>query len=414
MIVSYSIHDRDYVAISLLGCFLAATITGLVYGLEITTFIDYINFQAIIIIISMSIITMIAQDSNILEYIAIKLFKISKGNRRVFFYLICLITTLFSSIISGIIVILVLAPIIIRLCHFLRIRAGTFLLGMTLCVNIGSLLTPWKNVIISTHFNLDTLFFIQNLWLFSFLLSFLTIFIIDHFWFSKEPEIESQQKILVLELIDSEVIVENKKMFLLNSVALLITIILFMILPLLYLTAAFASFIIVIINRKTSEKKMKEILKNVEWEFIFFFIASYIVVGCLLEAGFKEIFDLIQLEELSILLVVIILIGAIVLVISFLSDTPTALIFIPIFEVLIFDNEFSIIPILLTFLIVINIGGNLLPQGSACDMLTLKIADNHEVENIDYKRLLKVGSLITLIHLGLTFGYISLIALIYT
>ncbi|MHA1343556.1 MAG: hypothetical protein ACTSQG_06200, partial [Promethearchaeota archaeon] len=68
--------DLDFVAISLLCCFLAATITGLIKGIGIRVFISFIEWEVIIIILSMSIITKIAQDSNILEYLAVKLFKI--------------------------------------------------------------------------------------------------------------------------------------------------------------------------------------------------------------------------------------------------------------------------------------------------------------------------------------------------
>ena len=71
MLISYSFKDMDFVAISLGCCFLAATITGLVQGLEFWVFIGYIEFEAIIVILSMSIITKIAQDSNILEYLAV-------------------------------------------------------------------------------------------------------------------------------------------------------------------------------------------------------------------------------------------------------------------------------------------------------------------------------------------------------
>ena len=65
-------------AISLLLSFLAATITGLIRQIGIDDFISYIEFEAIIIILSMSIITKIAQDSNILEFLAVKLFKMSE------------------------------------------------------------------------------------------------------------------------------------------------------------------------------------------------------------------------------------------------------------------------------------------------------------------------------------------------
>ncbi|GAH02859.1 unnamed protein product, partial [marine sediment metagenome] len=179
IILSYSKSNLDFVAISLLCCFIAATITGLVKGIGIDIFIGFIEWKAIIIILSMSIITKIAQDSNLLEYLAVKLFKLSKGNRRTFFWFLCILTTFLASVISDVVVVLILAPIVIRLCHFLKIRAGTYLLGMTICINIGSMLTPFssgENIIISTAFaELDTLYFIQFYWLFSFILLFCTI-----------------------------------------------------------------------------------------------------------------------------------------------------------------------------------------------------------------------------------------------
>ncbi len=413
MITSYSIHYENYVAISLLGCLLAGILTGLNYQLDLDVFIGYINFQAIIILIAMNIIIKIAQDSKILEYITIKLFQISKGKRRLFFYLLCLITMIFSSIISGIIVVLVLTPMIIRICRLLRIKAGTFLLGMTLCVNIGSILTPWKNIIISTHFNLNSLFFIQNLWFISIILLFLIIFIIDYFWLSKESDINKKQKKLVLEFINAEVIIENKKMFYLNSIALILIFILLIFLPFIYLTAAIGALLLVLVNQKFHKNQIKEIFKDIEWEFIFFFIASYVIIGCLLEVGFKEIFNLIQFEQFSNFLILVILTIFVVIVISFLPDTPTALIFIPIIEVLVYDSGFPMVPLLITFLLAFNIGGNLLPQGSAADMLTLELADKYHVVNLNFKKLLKVGGLITIFHLVLIIGYVYIFSLIF-
>ena len=149
IIVGYSIQKLDFVAISLLCCFFAATITGLVYSRNFDEFINDIQWEAIVIVLSMSIITKIAQDSNIMEFLAVKLFKISKGNGRTFFYLLCTITTLLAAIISDVVVVLILAPVVIRLCHFLKIRSGTYLMGMTICINIGSILTPSSGISIN-------------------------------------------------------------------------------------------------------------------------------------------------------------------------------------------------------------------------------------------------------------------------
>ncbi|MFX0009724.1 MAG: hypothetical protein ACFE9R_05365, partial [Candidatus Hermodarchaeota archaeon] len=73
ILISYSSSKFDFVAISLLGCFISGLITSSVLHIDMFTlaFSKYIEFEAIIVILCMSIITKIAQESNILEYLAI-------------------------------------------------------------------------------------------------------------------------------------------------------------------------------------------------------------------------------------------------------------------------------------------------------------------------------------------------------
>jgi len=383
IIVSYSLKDVDFVAISLICMFVAAFVTGLVLEVPLSfeswfdNFVLSIEWQAIIIILSMSIISKIAQDSNVLEYLAVKIFKISKGNQRYFFYLICVITTLLAAVISDVVVVIILAPVVVRLCHFLKIRAGTYLLGMTICINIGSIITPFssgENIIISTWFTLDTVFFFKYFWVFSFGLLFLTIFLIDKLILSKEPKIKEQQREYVLELISTDVVIKNKTMFYFNSIAILVTITLFVVLPLLYLTAALSAVILVLFNRKYTKKPMGKILKDVEWEIIFFFISMYVVINCMLQAGFRDIIGLIPFEAFGPIFTIFIILILVSLLSGFIANTPIALIFLPIIEVLIEEFTFPAIPLLFAFIVAINIGGNILPSGAAADMMTLKVA----------------------------------------
>ncbi|TFG03756.1 MAG: hypothetical protein EU542_00870 [Promethearchaeota archaeon] len=414
VIASYSIANLDFVAISLLCMFYGATVTGLRNGLLFSEFVEFVEWEAIIIILSMSIITKIAQDSNVLEYVAVKLFKISRGNRRVFLYLLCVITTLLAAIITDVVVVLILAPVVVRLCHFLKIRSGTYLLGMTVCINIGSIITPFssgENIIISTAFNLDTSYFFQYYWIFSFLLLFLTIFLVDRYMLSKEPNIDEDQKRFVLELVDADIMIKNKKIFYFNSIAIIITIILFAILPLLYLTAIISALILVLVNKSHTKKLMGELLRDIEWEIIFFFISLYIIIGCLLEAGFRDLFINIPFETFNPIILSLMLLIFLSLISGFIANTPTALIFIPIISTLIEIFNFPSVPLLFAFIIAINLGGNLVPQGAAADMMTLKVAQDSGVENLNYKRLLKSGATFALVHIGCSLLYLIVLVL---
>ncbi|MFX1586847.1 MAG: SLC13 family permease, partial [Promethearchaeota archaeon] len=321
---------------------------------------------------------------------------------------------LLAAIISDAVVVLILAPVIIRLCRFLKIRAGTYLLGMTICINIGSIITPFssgENIIISVAFGLDTLYFVIYYWGFSFFLLFVTAFLIDKFLLRKEPEIEEDQKRFVLELINSDIMISNKKLFYINSIGILITIILFAVLPLLYLTAALSAFILILINKKYTKKSTSDLLRDVEWEIIFFFISLYVVIGCLTAAGFEELFKGIPFDVLNPFILSLVILIMVSLISGFVANTPTALIFIPIIEFL--QGTFPSIPLLYSFIIGINLGGNLIPQGAACDMMTLKIAQKHDVENMSFKRLLKVGATFAIIHIIFSIGYLFLLSLFF-
>ncbi len=117
-----------------------------------------------------------------------------------------------------------------------------------------------------------------------------------------------------------------------------------------------------------------------------------------------------MLNPFLVSLIILIIVS---LISGFVANTPTALIFIPIVGLLIEGFNFPSIPLFFAFIIGINIGGNLIPQGAACDMLTLKIAQNNSVENLNYKRLLKVGAIFAIIHVILSIGFLFLLTLIY-
>jgi Na+/H+ antiporter NhaD/arsenite permease-like protein len=100
-------------------------------------------------------------------------------------------------------------------------------------------------------------------------------------------------------------------------------------LPLLYLTAAISAVILVLANRKYTKKPMGKILKDVEWEIIFFFISMYVVINCMLQAGFRDIIGMIPFESFGPILTVFIILILVSLLSGFVANTPIALIFLP-------------------------------------------------------------------------------------
>lgn len=416
ILISYSKEKLDFVSISLLGMILCIVIVSLSTPVTFEEFMDYIEFKALIVILSMQIISQILQESNVLEYVAIRMFRLSRGNQRLFLYIICLTGAILAAVISDVVVALILVPIIIRICNFLKIKAGTYLLALTIVINIGSILTPFssgENIIIAQHFQLDTIYFIMYYWPIALISLFLTILFIDILILRKEPKMEFEQSQLIMEILDPSMVITNKKLFTFNGIVFLLTIISFVVFPEIYVVALIAAMIMVLVNNKRGERPLKEILKEINWEIIFFLIALFVVIGCLQIVGIFDLFQLGALQNFNIYIISLIILLMVSLLSGILANTPTMLVFLPIIDSLIGDYNFSPVPLIFALLVAVNLGGNILPQGAMCDVFTLKMAQENKVENFTFKRLLKNGAIFAGIHILIASIYLIFLCLFY-
>jgi len=96
---------------------------------------------------------------------------------------------------------------------------------------------------------------------------------------------------------------------------------------------------------------------------------------------------------------------------GFMDNAPVTLIFLPIITLLIGLPSYSanFTPIIFSFILGINLGGNFLPQGSAADMMTLEIAREYCVHDLSYKKLFKVGGLFAALHIIIGICYLAMI-----
>ncbi|MCK4239216.1 MAG: hypothetical protein KAX33_08855 [Candidatus Lokiarchaeota archaeon] len=416
ILVSYSKEKLDFVSISLLGMILCIVIVSLSTPITFEEFMNYIEFKALIVILSMQIITQILQESNVLEYVAIRMFRLSRGNQRLFLYIICLTGAILAAVISDVVVALILVPIIIRICNFLKIKAGTYLLSLTIVINIGSIFTPFssgENIIIAQHFQLDTIYFVTYYWPIALISLFLTILFIDILILRKEPKMEFEQSQLIMEILDPSMVITNKKLFTFNGIVFLLTIISFVVFPEIYVVALIAAMIMVLVNNKRGERPLKEILKEINWEIIFFLIALFVVIGCLQIVGIFDLFQLGALQNFNIYIISLIILLMVSLLSGILANTPTMLVFLPIIDSLIGDYNFSPVPLIFALLVAVNLGGNILPQGAMCDVFTLKMAQENKVENFTFKRLLKNGAIFAGIHILIASIYLIFLCLFY-
>ena len=427
VMVVFSTEKLNYLSIAIFSALICAGILIYTTDLPITlgeeVFTSYysaivgmIEFRPIMFIFGMQIVIAVAERQKIFQYIAIKTIRLTKGNDRLLFYVICTITVLLAAVVADVTVAIIFAPLIIRTCRILEIKSAPYLFGMTICINIGSLITPFsssENIIITGHFvteGVDTLWFVKNVMGFGVATLIITLFLLDLLLLKNNQRADPVRKELVRDILVPSSVIENKNKFLVNSIFLVIVFGSFFFITEAFLVAVVGAIFMILINGE----KLSDYFKAVEWDVMFFFMSLYVIIGCMIGNGTIEIVTnflntILPNSPLAISIFILIISS---ILSGFLSNSPTTLMFLAIVDgLLILNPTLSIEPLIISLLIGINMGGNFLPQGAACDVMTLTIAKRNNVEGFTFKTLTKNGALFAMIHLICGIAYLAIYSL---
>ncbi|MEJ2278379.1 MAG: anion permease, partial [Candidatus Lokiarchaeota archaeon] len=404
----FSQNKIDYFPIGLIIGFIA--VLYLLYsGLNQTQILEFISFKTLIFIFSMQIIIYYATSDKVLEYIGLKIIHVTKGNNRVFFYIICIFTSFMVAFIEDLSLSLIMVPLIYRTCRVLKIPAGTYLMGMTITINIGAILTPissLKNFIVSKQFGWGFGEYIGNMGILFIITLLITIISLDYFVLRKEEKPTERNKELLFSMLKPSVVIEKK-----TSTIIIFTFV-FMIIgfeP--ALVSIISAAILLLVHSKSSS--FSDLKEEISWRIIIIFAILFILSNSLTTFGFADFVSttLLNLIKGNIFLAVLLVLSLSSIMSAFLAGTPVTIMLLPIISSIINQGLFPN-PIIIAFIGGVNMAGNFLPQGSACDLLTLNLAKKHNVKNLNYRRLLKYGSIFAFIHFALILGYTMLYILI--
>lgn len=435
VIIALFREKTDFLAYSVASTLAAATATYLYSPtpIHLEDFFFEVDWSVIFFLISMFTIVAILEDKRIFNEIALRITKKFSTNTRKFFWVICLISTISAAFIEDVSVAVIFIPMIISTSEKMRINPTPILLGVTICINLAATLTPFgsaQNVLIANEFFLTTNWFFISLGIFFVVAVLTTLFLLDQFFLKKHLKdiwvphcVEYEEPVEEKHLKEHELVIMedpiNSKVFYKNMIALLIFFALLIIIPNIVFVGILGMLIFVFINprKKESGRKQPDIshyLKEVDFKLVFFFICLFILVFCFEVAGIIDIIiDFINLLAPTNIFLLSILILILTSILSgFLDNVPVTVIFIPIIQLLI-SSGFPSTPLLIAFILGINLGGNFLPQGSAADMMTLELSTKYCVDGMNYKKLLKIGGLFALFHIILGIGYLAIITFLF-
>ena len=247
-------------------------------------FINFVDFGVIFLLVSMMIIVNIATKSGMFNWVANELLKMTKGRPIMVLFVLGLFTAITSAFLDNVTTVILIMPITFVIAKQLDINPIPFLITEIFASNIGgtaTLIGDPPNIIIGSAAGLSFMDFIVELspivaiTLLAVLLMLILVF--------RKDMITTEEKMAAVAKLDNSKTITDFPLMIRSSIILALVIIGFVLHDIThvpaYLTAMIGASILLLFEKPT------EILRDVEWNTIFFFIGLFVIIGGLEASG---------------------------------------------------------------------------------------------------------------------------------
>ena len=247
-------------------------------------FINFVDFNVIFLLVSMMIIVSIAARSGMFNWIANELLKLTKGHPKLVLFTLGIFTAVTSAFLDNVTTVILIMPVTFFIAEQLKINPVPFLITEIFASNIGgtaTLIGDPPNIIIGSAAGLSFMDFVRELTgVVSLIL--VVVAVLMMFIFRKSLVADAEKMKAVANLDNSKTITDFSLMI--RSAVILVLVILgFVLHDVTHIetcvTAMLGASVLLLFE------KPKDILCDVEWNTIFFFIGLFIIIGGLDASG---------------------------------------------------------------------------------------------------------------------------------
>ena len=247
-------------------------------------FANFIDFNVIILLVSMMIIVLITTKSGVFNWVANELLKRTKGEPVKILITLGLFTAIVSSFLDNVTTVILIMPITFAIAKQLGINPMPYLITEIIASNVGgtaTLIGDPPNIIIGSAGGLSFLDFIKEL---APIVAIILIIILALLAAVFKGQLQtSAEKMAKVALIDNSKTITDRTHMIRSITILGLVIIGFMLHDITHIETCIvamlgASFLLIF-------EKPTEILEQVEWNTIFFFVGLFIIIGGLEASG---------------------------------------------------------------------------------------------------------------------------------
>lgn len=246
-----------------------------------------VDWNVIFLLIGMMIITNVAKRTGLFQYLAIKVAKFARGEPVAILLLLAVTTAAISAVLDNVTTVLIIVPITFLIAVELGVSPTPFVVTLAMASNVGgtaTLIGDPPNVMIGSAAGLGFVDFLANtapvvvvnlaaLCLFAFVA------------FGKGLKVTNARKARVMAFDDSKAI-EDRPLMIKSLAVLGLVVLAFLLHPITGLepaTVAMGGAALLLLV--AGYKEIDEILGEIEWTTVLFFVGLFIIVAGLVETG---------------------------------------------------------------------------------------------------------------------------------
>ncbi len=241
-------------------------------------FINFVDFNVIFLLVSMMIIVNISTRSGVFSWIANELLKLTKGHPIKVLITLGLFTAVTSAFLDNVTTVILIMPITFAIARKLDIDPFPFLMTEIFASNIGgtaTLIGDPPNIIIGSAAGFSFMDFLKNL---TDVVAMIFIVIVGLLAFRFRYRLRtSQDKMNEVANIDNSKTITDKNLMVRSMLVLGLVILGFVTHDITHIEtcicAMLGASVLLLFEKPT------DILKDVEWNTIFFFIGLFIIIG---------------------------------------------------------------------------------------------------------------------------------------
>jgi Na+/H+ antiporter NhaD/arsenite permease-like protein len=372
-------------------------------------FINYVDFNVVFLLVSMMIIVSIATRSGMFNWVANEMLKMTKGHPKTILCCLAVFTAVASAFLDNVTTVILIMPVTFAISRELGINPMPYLITEILASNIGgtsTLIGDPPNIIIGSAAGLSFMDFIKELTGIVAVILMIVI-IIMAVWFRKALK-TTKDKMEKIARMDNSNTIKNKGLMIRSLVVLTLVILGFVTHDATHIqtcVCAMAGASILLLFEKPSD-----ILTDVEWSTIFFFIGLFIIIGGFEKAGGIELMAkwLIDITHGSQALASMVILWGSGILSGIIDNIPYTATMTPmISEIALAKGAEFAAPMWWCLSLGACLGGNLTIIGAAANVIVSETsaANGHRIKFMEY---LKYGIVATLISLILSTIYVYL------